>query len=104
MTSFRVALYDAKGVLVKTYVGRPIWCDPTAQQTADLVARSAEAGCSYPAGIVAVWTDPDLEPARSAGAGARPDAIQVFGGQHPPVPTYHWRRQSDWVVVLEPRL
>jgi hypothetical protein len=102
MTAFRVALYDGERELVKTYVGRPLWDSPTAQQTADMVARSAEAGCSYREGLVAVWAAPDLEPPTQLGADAPMDAACAFGGDRPPVPAYRWHRDGDWVTTLTP--
>jgi hypothetical protein len=102
MTTFRVAFYDSDGSLVKTYVGEPLWLQPTAQQTADMVARSADEGCTYPAGVVAVWNDPDLEPAAHADDSPRPDAARAFGAHHPRVPTYRWDRSGAWDVLLIP--
>lgn len=102
MTTFCVALYNPEGNLVKTYVGEPLWLNSTAQQTADMVARSAEAGCSYPAGVVAVWADPDLEPAGRVGAGEQPDAIRAFGNGRPPMPAYRWVHGDDWSTTLIP--
>lgn len=102
MTAFCVALYDSEGGLVKTYVGEPLWLNSTAQQTADMVARSAEAGCSYPAGAVAVWADPDFEPAGCADDSPRPDAARAFGAGRPPVPAYRWDHSGEWDVLLIP--
>lgn len=96
MTTYRIALYDTEGLIVKSYVGEPLWQEPTAQNVADMVARSAEQGCSYPEGVVAVWTDPDLVAPLRLENGPAPAAQRAYGGAEPPVPTYRWGHTDDW--------
>lgn len=102
MSTFRVALYTTGGTLVKSYVGEPIWLQPTAQQVADMVARSADAGCTYDSGVIAVWEDAGVEPIEQADDIQRPDALRAFGAGLPPVPAHRLEPDAERSTLLIP--
>lgn len=102
MTTYRIALYDTEGLVVKSYAGEPLWENATAQNVADHVARSAEQGCMYREGEVAVWDDPDLTAPIRLEDGPAPSARRAYGGSRPPVPAYRWDHTDKWGVRVTP--
>jgi hypothetical protein len=97
---FRTGHYDADGTLVRASEAFPVEQPGDPQTVADVCARAADTGCTYEAGTFLVWVDRDLEPARRIEQNPQPDGVRAYGGQHPTVPAYQWRRRADSSTLL----
>ena len=57
MTTYETALYGPDGKLVKTAKAYPPNPEVSPQECADRMARAADLGCTYKAGIFYVWKE-----------------------------------------------
>lgn len=79
MTIFRLALYRPDGTLERASEAFPNTTAADPQTVADVCARAADAGCTYPAGTYLVWADRTTSPPKRIEDAPDADGRRSFG-------------------------